>query len=162
MVDDLTSAVVPNAGTPEFITLTTEQKSLVRDIVLRFDTNNLSHKDREEIRSELKEADIGPSRALFNELKKAGIAPSAPETHRSRPPGGPPPDGHPRSVPPPKEAQSKQAAEDDEESMLQNLLYKVLGRYDVENLSPKEVDQLKDDLTVARSDNSSPVVNLIG
>ncbi len=158
----LTSAVVPNVVTPEVITLTTEQKSLVRDIVSRFDTNNLSDKDREEIRSSLKEADIGPSRALFNELQKAGVTPPAPESHHDRPLGGPRPDGPPRGAPPPKDPPPEQAAEDDEQSAIQKRLDEVLGRYDVENLTAEEVDQLKDELAAAQGDRSGPVVDLIG
>ncbi len=159
----LTSAVVPNVVTPEAITLTTEQKSLVRDIVSRYDTKNLSDKDREGIRSSLKEADIGPSKALFNELQKAGVTPPAPESHHDRP-LGPRPDGPPRDAPPPppKGPPPEQAAVDDEQSVIQKRLDEVLGRYDVENLAPKEVDQLKDELTATRDGRSGPVVDLIG
>ena len=157
----LASAVVPNLVAPEAITLTTEQKSLVRDIVSRFDTDNLSREDREEIRSSLKAADIGPSRALFNELQKAGVVPPAPDSHRDRPLGGPPPEARPHGAPPP-DRRPVEAAKDDEESAVQKRLNDVLGRYDVENLAPKEVDKLRDELDAARGDRNGPVVNLIG
>jgi len=65
------------------VTLTDEQKSLLEEILAKYDSENLSDEDRASLMDELKNSGIPRCREAFQMIEAAGLAPERPQ--------GPPP-----------------------------------------------------------------------
>lgn len=118
--------------------LTDDKKAFISDLLSGYDLKNLSKSDHEGIRAALKAEGITPSRALGEELRNQGLAPSA-EARRSSgpPPGGPPPG-------------AGSGSDDDEElTFVEQILEDILNGQDVQDLSDSERQSLEASLKEA-------------
>jgi len=138
------TALLPKAG-GFAAKLTDEQKTAAEEILAQYDPEALSEEDAEEIRQQLREAGIAPSRDLKSVLEEAGF-----DTEQLRPqgPGGPGGAGG-APPPPPPELSDEQV----------QTLASIFEGYDAEDLSEEDLQEIQAKLQEAGFSGRGSVVD---
>lgn len=126
------SALLPKAG-GFAAKLTDEQKTAAEEILAQYDPENVSEEDAEEIRQQLRDAGIAPSRDLKALLEEAGF-----DAEQFRPQG---PGGGPEGAPPPPPPELT-------EEQVQTLA-SIFETYDAESLSEDDLQEIQQKLQEA-------------
>jgi mono/diheme cytochrome c family protein len=128
------TALFPKAG-GSAAKLTDEQKTAAEEILAQYDPEQLSEEDVEQIKQQLRDVGIAPSRDLKGLLEEAGF--DAEQFRPQRPGGsGGPPDGAP---PPPPELSEEEV----------QTLASIFEAYDAENLSEDDLQEIQKKLQEA-------------
>lgn len=129
------TALFPRAG-GSAAKLTDEQKTAAEEILAQYDPEELSEEDVEEIRQQLRDAGIAPSRDLKALLEEAGFDA---EQFRPKGPGGP--GGGPEGAPPPPPPELS-------EEQVQTLA-SIFESYDAEALTEEDIQEIQTKLQEA-------------
>lgn len=141
------TALLPKAG-GFAAKLTDEQKTAAEEILAQYDPEALSEEDAEEIRQQLREAGIAPSRDLKSVLEEAGFDA---EQLRPQGPGGPGgPNGAGGAPPPPPPELSEEQVQ---------TLASIFEGYDAEDLSEEDLQEIQAKLQEAGFSGRGAVVD---